>query len=179
MRPTRTGCLAAARAASPFHTPALATLGSTGPEVRTVVLRNADQKAAALVVHTDRRSAKFTQLAAAPQVAMLFYDRSGKLQLRVNGVASLHVDDELADACWEASGHSSRQCYRLANAPGERLEQRPNDAAPVINDSGRANFAVVRIGVISLDWLYLRAAGHQRARFEYLDGAWRGAWVAP
>jgi hypothetical protein len=169
----------AARTASPFHTPALATLDSSGPQIRTVVLRQADCDDAALVVHTDRRSPKYRQLEAAAQVAVLFYDTPRKLQLRVNGMASLHVDDALADARWRASRHSSRQCYRLAHPPGERLQRQPIGAAPLIKGSGRDNFAVIRIAVTDLDWLYLQATGHRRAHFEYIDGAWHGAWLAP
>jgi hypothetical protein len=167
-----------ARAASPFHAPVLATTGADGPEVRTVVLRGADPRDPSITIHTDRRSPKFEQIARAARVACLFYDPPGKIQLRVRGVATLHTEDEMAEQRWAASTPSARQCYRLANPPGVPLEQRPA-AAPVLDDSGRGNFAVIGIQLFDLDWLYLQAAGHQRARFAYLDGAWRGGWVAP
>ena len=47
---------------SAFHTPALATIGDNGADVRTVVLRHADPAARQICCHTDWRSPKRRQI---------------------------------------------------------------------------------------------------------------------
>jgi pyridoxamine 5'-phosphate oxidase len=170
------------KAASPLHTLTLATQGVTGPEVRTVVLRDADEQAGAIVFHTDRRSGKLAQLANAAAVSCLFYDRARKLQIRLGGTATVHSDDPLAEDRWQRSRDNSRQCYRHARAPGDILHSDPHLREPPekIPGSGREHFTAVRIAVEQFDWLYLRAGGHHRARFEKRGpGRWAGIWIAP
>ena len=167
----------AAQAKSAFHTFALATCGDGGPDLRTVVLRDASEEDRTVLFHTDRRSPKFTPLERAAEVSCLFYDRERKLQLRIKGGATLHWNDGLAEHRWEQSSHSSRQCYRVASAPGTKLTAADIESPSV--SCGRDNFAVVRVTVGELDWLYLRAAGHRRARLNYRASRWQGNWIMP
>ena len=52
---------------SPARHPTFGTIGLQGmPELRTVVLRQADQKSASLEVHTDLKSAKVKELKSNP-----------------------------------------------------------------------------------------------------------------
>jgi len=55
-------CEGVKSASSPFHTPALATVGEDGPEVRTVVLRSADAERRQISCDTDWRSPKRRQI---------------------------------------------------------------------------------------------------------------------
>ena len=95
-----------AQAPHPFHTPALASQTTSGPDVRTVVLRQADPEARKLLCHTDYRSPKVGELREQPRVAWLFYHPVNKVQLRVRGSVQLHREDELARARWEKSTSS-------------------------------------------------------------------------
>lgn len=166
------------RAAAPFHTPVLGTQSDDGPELRTVVLRAADPDRRLLVCHTDLRSPKLRQISLDSGVRWLFYDPGAKLQLRMRALASLHQGDELARERWAASRERSRECYRNPYAPGAAVDQ-PEAATQLLKEDGFANFAVIRTEVQAFEWLYLRAAGHRRARFDWQNGNWQGRWLAP
>ena len=167
---------------SPFHAPTLATVGLDGrPRARVVILRACDAARAMLRFNTDRRTAKFAELAANPLVALTGYDAGAKIQIRIEGRASLHVDDIVADAAWAAARPFSRICYGTAPAPGTLLETAGDFALPSGDDeiaAGRENFSAVVIEVEALEWLFLAHAGHRRARFEGMS-AEGGVWLTP
>lgn len=164
---------------SPFHTPTLATRAPDGaPDLRTVVLRGFDPATRLLRIHTDRRSAKAAAIAADPRTALHGYDAGAQVQIRIGGVATLHLDDAIAEAAWAASREMSRMCYATPHAPGAPVAEPP--PAPQDAVSGRANFAAVTLRIDTLDWLLLAAAGHRRARFAWApDGTLSASWVAP
>ncbi|WP_420347499.1 pyridoxamine 5'-phosphate oxidase family protein [Pelagibius sp.] len=175
-----------------FHTPCLATVRADGtPSARTVVLRAADQKTATLRFHTDRRSAKVDEIAARPTVALQFYDSSRKIQLRVEGLASLHRDDPVAAAAWQATRPFSRACYRVPQAPGAVIDRPlPAQLGPSHlghagqgeagqGEAGVEHFAAVTVALRSIEWLYLAAQGHRRARFIRTGDTWESAWLVP
>lgn len=62
----------ARKASSPFHTPALASVGEIGPDARTVVLRHADSEARQIICHTDWRSSKRFQIERDPRICWNF-----------------------------------------------------------------------------------------------------------
>ena len=174
----------------PYHLPTLATVGvDGGPATRTVVLRQADPAAATILCHTDARSPKVAEIAARPAVAWHFYDPRSRIQLRVRALATVHRaadGDPLAAARWEASTLSARRCYLAPRVPGERSdgpsENLPAgllDRSPVAGEdvAGRVNFAVVATRAVEIDWLWLRASGHRRARFRLDEG--RAEWLEP
>lgn len=160
-----------------FHCPALATGSSSGPSVRTVVLREANPGARSLACHTDRRSPKFRQLQENARAAWMFYDPQSKIQIRGSGSVTLHCGDELAAQRWAESAQRSRACYQAAHGPGARLALDEPEAPPSVE--GFDQFVVLRCLLDRLDWLHLRGAGHWRAVFNWQDQAWQGAWVAP
>ena len=164
---------------SPFHTPTIASLDDAGaPSLRTVVLRGFDADPRRLRFHTDRRSDKARGIARDPRVMMHFYDAALHIQLRVAGRAALHLDDAVADAAWEGSRSSSRMCYAAPDASGAIVPGPP--AAPTDSEIGRPHFAAVVIGFHRLEWLWLAAAGHQRARFIWDEaGQLTADWIAP
>ncbi len=167
----------------PFHTPTLATVGLEGtPKLRTVVLRGWDADARILRIHTDRRSPKAAELAANPAAAVHVYDPARKLQLRLDGTATLHADDAAAGAAWDATRPMSRICYQVTGAPGSPVD----GPAAVAFDAdatgeGADHFLVLRIAISRIEWLYLAHEGHRRAAFAWDDGArrWAGQWLVP
>ncbi len=167
---------------SGFHTPVLASLRADGrPTARTVVLRAADPEARILRFHTDRRSGKYPEIAADPRVALQFYDPGAKVQLRIDGRATIHADDALARQAWAGSRSMSRACYRVAPGPGTEIG-RPAEA--VIDptgggEAGREHFAAVTVEIEAIEWLYLAAAGHRRARFLWNSDGVSATWLVP
>ena len=169
---------------SGFHHPTVASLGLDGrPRLRIVILRGADAGARQLRFHTDRRSEKVQELQRDPRIGLVFYDAAAKIQLRIDGKATLHTDDTVADAAWDASRLFSRQCYGILPGPGTPLAASGDFALPDASDMGtapgRANFCAVTVAVESLEWLYLAASGHRRARFSWEGGALTATWLTP
>jgi hypothetical protein len=162
-----------------MHTPAVATTGLDGrPQVRTVVLRGLDVASRSLRFHTDRRSGKFGELSADPRIAVLGYDAGRKVQLRIGGVATLHADSDVAERAWAGSRPMSMMCYRQARSPGSALFTAQIDDATL--PDGRENFTVVVVTITEVEWLYLAAQGHRRARFTWgPDEALSATWLAP
>ncbi|MGJ3264050.1 MAG: pyridoxamine 5'-phosphate oxidase family protein [Salinarimonas sp.] len=169
---------------SPYHTPCVATIGLDGrPRQRTVVLRGVEPATARLRFHTDARTEKVAELRQDPRIALHAYDPSGKLQIRVEGRATLHGDDAVAEQSWRATRMASRGVYATDPAPGSALDEPggyrlPEDEGAIL--AGRAHFRVVEIAAESLETLWLAHDGHRRARF-VLDGAARaeGTWLVP
>jgi hypothetical protein len=172
----------------PFHCPALATAGSQGPSVRTVILRKVFRAERVLLAHSDRRAGKIAEIESVPRVTWVFYDARRKVQVRASGHASVHTDDELAQRQWAASMVWSRRGY-ASLAPGTPLEAPGSGLPPELAaedpdlkdaEAGRANFAVLRCAIDALDWLYLDARGHRRAKFRWDDArGWTATWVVP
>ncbi len=163
---------------SAFHTPALATVTPSGePRVRTVVLRAFEPAPRRLRLHTDARSGKFAELSANPSAALHIYDPGSQIQVRLLGQAALHTGDAVADAAWQACRPQSRLCYATLPAPGTPIAAPL--PAPASEAGGRAHFAVVLFSLDQFEWLWLAAAGHRRARFDWTGADWRGNWLAP
>ncbi|MEI6161053.1 MAG: pyridoxamine 5'-phosphate oxidase family protein [Roseococcus sp.] len=163
---------------SPVHTPTLASIGLDGtPRARTLVLRGFDATARSLRLHSDRRSEKFAELTQDPRCALHAYDAAAQVQIRLEGIASLHTDDAVAEAAWQASQPFSRMCYAIEPGPGVAIaapQPAPQDAV-----AGRAHFGVILLHMHSLEWLWLSAEGHRRARLDWLPGEERATWLVP
>ena len=179
---------AAASAAPAFHTPVLASVTPDGtPRARTVVLRGASRKTLSLRIHTDARSPKAQEISRDGHVELVFYDPEAKVQVRAAARARVETHGARRDAAWDASGTGSRVCYLAGDAPGTPSPVPTSGVPPHADggarlpaealEEGRANFAVLHIEVERLDWLYLAAKGHRRARFDYAGNT--RTWVVP
>lgn len=172
----------AALGRSGFHLPALATVDAAGaPRLRTVVLRAADPETGILRFHCDRRSDKAAEIRANPACALAAYDAAAKIQIRVEGRATLHADDAVAEAAWAGSRVMSRVCYGSEPAPGTALAA--GDAYTLPDETsaalGRPHFAAVLVRAERIDFLFLDRRGHRRAAWRRSEEYWRGAWLAP
>lgn len=145
------------------------------PKTRTVVLREVDHGSLTVDFYTDVRSEKVRQVSRAREaspVSWLFYERSTKIQLRLDGHAEV-INDERADAAWMRTTPDNRASYLSIRPPGERHDD-PHPPAtddrfvPVAQSSrGRTNFRIIRTTIQHVDWLYLRNQGHVRATIDY------------
>lgn len=170
---------------SPMHVPAVVT---SDIDARGMVLREFDAGAWTLRFHTDTRAPKVAAIEADRRVAVLFYDKGAKIQIRVRGTAEILRDAPVTDAAWDNGSNFARRCY-MGDGPGavspvptsglpDELEGvEPTDEQLV---PARDNFAVLRITLKELDWLYLAHTGHVRAQFSRGEGGeWQGRWVSP
>ena len=87
-----------------MHTPAVIT---SDIDARTMVLREFDKTAWTLRFHTDTRAPKVAAIEADPRVAVLFYDKGAKIQIRVRGITE-REDGPLADAYYDSRSLKSR-----------------------------------------------------------------------
>ena len=81
----------------------------------------------------------------------------------------------LAAQGWAASREFSRMCYAGA-APGQPVAAPP--PAPTDPAAGAPHFAVILLRFDRLEWLWLAAAGHQRALFSWGETP-SATWLSP
>ena len=167
---------------SRFSMVQVATVGADGaPRARTVVIRSADAAMRQIAFHTDRRSPKVRELRNDPRVTVIGYDMEAGRQVRIEGVARLHIGDSEALDAWSASRAETRVNYQSETAPGEEIA-RPGDAgaAPSADcKAGFSHFCRVVVEVGKIDWLDLATDGHRRACHVWTGESWDSAWVAP
>ncbi|MRT30035.1 pyridoxamine 5'-phosphate oxidase family protein [Herbaspirillum sp. CAH-3] len=166
---------------SPFTIWQLATLGLDGaPQLRSIVLREADALSGRLGFHTDLRSPKLAEIGADGRVAMLAVDLDRHLQLRLNGVAQVVQDAARIHAMWTGARPHTLILYKTPHAPGTPIAQ-PEDGhvPPQASGDGFENFALVEVRLERIEWLDLTPNQHRRARFERLQDQWQGQWIAP
>ena len=174
---------------SAMHTPVFATQGAEGPAVRTVVLRDADERARRLTCHSDSRSGKVAALGENARSAWLFYEPQRKVQLRISGDAVVHQGNARTQERWARSPLQSRRCYCTAAPPGSPLAEPGEGLVPALVTRspteaetvqyGRPFFVVIDTTVDTLEWLWLSAHGHRRARFCWDQARWQGTWLVP
>jgi hypothetical protein len=174
---------------SAFHTPVFVTYGLENfPSARTVVLRGFDPVRRVIAFHSDRRSRKIAELMVTDAGAAVFYDAKIKIQVRVRGRCRVHSGDEVALEAWQRLPAFSRRCY-LGEAPGtpsghptSGLAEEYESNTPTEDQTKTAfgDFAVIRLHVNELEWLYLSAHGHRRARLSWLKTNFEQAeWLTP
>ncbi len=174
---------------APCHLLSVGTVWNySHPDQRMMVLRDVDTKAGILRFHTDARSPKAKQIAEHNVVSILQYDAVAKVQLRLGGTAWVEQDGDIADAAWTSAVPSSRRCY-LGASPSQSSEYPTSGLAPDLEnrvpllaetEAGRANFAVFRVMLTHMDWLYLAHDGHRRAGFmRDEETIWQGHWLTP
>jgi len=161
---------------SPFRLPVFICGDQSDFDGRIVVLRKSDQSNNLIQFHSDIRSDKIAKLKKNKNSSMLFYDKEEKIQVRLKVECVINYNNEVAKESWIKTGHMSRKCYLLYKGPGSKsptptsgLKSELDNFEFTIEQSekGYKNFAVIQCKIKSIEWLYLAAKGHRRARFEY------------
>lgn len=178
-----------ARRKSPAHAPVVATIGRSGvPSQRVLVLRMANRDSRLLRFHTDFRSDKVQDIEAQPSVSVLVYDPEAAVQLRLSGTGAIEGQGDTAEAAWASSTLFARRCYMAESGPGTVIDAPASGLPDWIEGKmptneqiapARPNFAVLLVTLTSIEWLNLANTGHRRARFEFRDDRWTGAWLIP
>nr|WP_228035271.1 pyridoxamine 5'-phosphate oxidase family protein [Oculatella sp. LEGE 06141] len=178
----------AADPAHPYHSPAFGTLGSNGPNVRTIILRRAELEARSLCFHSDRRAQKINEIQKHPRVALHFWNSDSREQLRITGNATVHFDDQIANQLWQHSRPKSLITYVKPTTPGTKVDQpesgivgnfQSGNVSMSDVEVGRQHFAVVCTQVDEIDFLQLHNEGNCRAYFQWESGRYEGAWLIP
>ncbi|MFM9874577.1 MAG: hypothetical protein ACKVQS_14070 [Fimbriimonadaceae bacterium] len=171
-----------------FHLAVVANSTTTGPDARTVVLREADLESRTLGFHSDIRSRKFEHLSTGEILAWVFHCPFLKLQIRALGTCSILDSGELWEKAWHETILLSRRCYLAQVAPGKRVEEPSGgfphylrDREPTLEESelGKKNFCVVSTVIDELDIYSLEFTGHRRCHFAYDYNQWDAIWRVP
>jgi len=153
---------------------------------RIVVLRKADQKNNLIQFHSDIRSDKIPKLKKNKNAALIFYDKEEKIQLRVKVNCIVNHENEITEQSWSKTAHVSRKCYLVNNGPGTETDEPSSGLSEDIEKSGFTmeqseegykNFTVIKCKIKSIEWLYLAAKGHRRAKFDLETN--KNAWMVP
>jgi pyridoxamine 5'-phosphate oxidase len=153
---------------------------------RIVVLRKSDQSNDLIQYHSDIRSDKIAKLKTNKNAAMLFYDKEEKIQVRLKVECTINHDNEITKESWLKTGHMSRKCYLVDNGPGTESQTPTSGLKPKLDnfeytmnqsEEGYKNFTVIQCKIKSIEWLYLAAKGHRRARFDLESN--KDNWLVP
>ena len=153
---------------------------------RIVVLRKSDQSNNLVQFHSDIRSDKIPKLKNNNNASMLFYDKEEKIQVRLKVECTINHSNEITKESWSKTGHISRKCYLVDNGPGTESSKPTSGLKPELDnfeftmeqsEEGYKNFTVIQCKIKTIEWLYLAAKGHRRARFE-LDNN-KEYWLVP
>ena len=167
---------------SMFHTPVLSSFVEKTISTRTVVLREFDSKNRTLRFHTDSRSGKIEELKENSISSVHGYDPDLKVQIRLKGKTSLHIDNEVSKKAWAESREMSKMCYSVKDSPGNKISSpEPFDLIKeeIDIELGYNNFAVLHFSYDSLEFLFLKGAGHRRSLFDWSSDQLESSWLIP
>lgn len=162
-----------------FHTPVVSTIHENKIVSRVMVLREFNFDKKILRFHTDNRAAKIDNLTKNPSSTVIGYDADLKIQIKMQGQAKVHIDDEVAKIAWNESTPRSKKCYSVKGGSSKKIEN-PGDY-DITNfevEDGYQNFAVIIFNFLSLEFLYLKSSGHRRALHDWYDD-YSSTWLVP
>ena len=172
--------------ASQFRIPTFICGDQSDFDGRIVVLRKSDQLNNTVQFHSDIRSDKIEKLKKNPKAAMLFYDKDEKIQVRLKIECVVNYNNEISKESWSKTQHISRKCYLVDNGPGSESASPTSGLKPELDnfdftmeqsEEGYKNFTVIQCKVKSIEWLYLAAKGHRRAKFDLENN--KDTWLVP
>ena len=171
---------------SPFRIPVFMCSNNDEIDGRIVVLRKSDRENNLLQFHTDLRSPKVDILYNNNKASLLFYDKEKKIQLRVKVECKINNQNSVTEASWKKTQHISRRCYLTDSPPGTISENPTSGMISKLEDfdytmeqseDGYKNFTVIKCYIKSIEWLYLAAKGHRRAKFDIKNN--KEYWLIP
>ena len=153
---------------------------------RIVVLRKTDKNNKIIQFHSDIRSGKINKLKKNPNASMLFYDKEEKIQVRLKVECVVNHNNKVTKESWLKTQHISRKCYLVDNSPGSVSSSPTSGLKPELDnfdftkeqsEEGYINFTVIQCKIKTIEWLYLAAKGHRRAKFNLENN--KDCWLIP
>ena len=171
---------------SPFRIPIFICAHQNEVDGRIVVLRKSDRESNLLQFHTDIRSPKVEILKKNKNASLVFYDKEEKIQLRVKAECEINNQNTVTEESCKKTQHISRRCYLTDSPPGTKSEDPTSGMISKLEDfdftmeqseDGYKNFTVIKCMIKSIEWLYLAAKGHRRAKFDLEND--KESWLVP
>ena len=158
----------------PFRYFVLATTENGKPKQRTVVLRKTVSDGS-LIIFTDKRTPKITDIQVNSNFSALFYDAKKLLQLRIEGTAELVTDKAQIETYWHTVQAASRKDYTTIVAPGTVIKN-----PDVVNYNPEENyFCPVKLVPNTIEYLRLKRPNHLRILFTKAGDNWEGEFLVP
>ena len=144
------------------------------PQSRIVILRKVtpDFK---FTFFTDERSEKVHQIKANSNVSLLFYHPINKIQIKVNGTASLVEDPDIIQKKWLRQSPVAQKNYTTTKAPGSKL----NDAHEIQYLKDENYFCIVTIQAKKVEYLKLKDTSHFKVKFHKDINGWVSEFLVP
>ncbi|MFX0557615.1 pyridoxamine 5'-phosphate oxidase family protein [Maribacter sp. CXY002] len=155
-----------------------ATLGTIGLDkiarLRTVVIREVshDQN---IVFFTDKRSKKVTHIKENPNVSLLLYHPEKLLQIRIEGLANIHVDEKTLSKYWNRIQAKGKKDYTTKYAPGSTIKN--PDEIEYLDE--HHHFCMITIVPFKLEYLKLKRPNHIRVKFSKNEDLWVSEFLVP
>ena len=171
---------------SSFRIPVFICAHQDEVDGRIVVLRKSDRESNLLQFHTDLRSSKVEILKKNKNASLVFYDKEEKIQLRVKAECEINNQNRITEESLKKTQHISRRCYLTDSPPGTKSEDPTSGMISKLEDfdytmeqseEGYKNFTVIKCMIKSIEWLYLAAKGHRRAKFDLETN--KESWLVP
>ena len=171
---------------SPFRIPVFICAEQDEVDGRIIVLRKSDREKKLLQFHTDFRSPKVNILKENKNASLVFYDKEEKIQLRVKVECEINNQNSITEESWKKTQHISRRCYLTDSPPGTTSINPTSGMISQLEDfdytmeqseKGYKNFTVIKCKIVSIEWLYLAAKGHRRAKFDFETNNY--SWLVP
>lgn len=158
----------------------LATLSpALHPGLRTLVLRRFERSPPCAEMHSDARADKVRDIAQTGRVSLLAWSAAEHLQLRFEGIARLHRDDEIASGRWDALSPNARNTYGHLAIPGTPIAD-PEERAHLPAEEQFRQFVVILVSLAIVDVLRLGPGGQQtRASGRFTPAGVTAAWISP
>jgi len=154
------------------------TLGTVGLDpiarLRTVVLREVTEQLD-LIFFTDLRSKKIMHLKENNKVGLLFYHPKLRLQLKIEGLATIYKDQATHQKYWDSIAPQFRRDYESTTAPGTEIE----NPAEIEYLSEKNHFCMVQTTPFKIEYLKLGSPNHVRIRFSRVEGLWKSEFLVP
>ncbi len=172
---------------SEFRTPVFICGNEKDLDGRVVVLRKVDDHNNFIQYHSDIRSTKINKIKENPNCSILFYGKEEKIQLRMKAKCEVNYDNDITKESWEKTGHISRKCYLVNNGPGTESDKPTSgldnkfdnfNFTKEESEAGYKNFCVIKCKIESIEWLYLAAKGHRRAKIDFNESK-KFTWLVP
>ena len=153
-----------------WRTVVLATVDGEAADARTVILREVEVHQKQLVIFSDDRAGKVSQMLSHPRGTMVMWSAQLGWQLRCRVQLSLEMTGLAATSRWAGIKLTpAAQDYLARVAPGTPLDDADGHAPPPLE---REYFAVINAEVRAIDWLELHRDGHRRAVFDEQGARW-------
>ena len=157
---------------SSFRLPVLSTALNNKVFQRIVVARNFNEHDFSLLIFTDRESHKYYQLNHNKNCSLLFWDQKQKLQVQVDGEASILENKKTH---WDELNAKQRDDYKIIPFPGKKISSAKDYEFEISDD----RFEVVNVKFRQMDILKLSSTGHCRAKCIFTKNSRKEYWVAP